>query len=165
MRTYEFMYIVSPEVEEEDLEGLTSKIDQMITDGGGEVLRRQPWGRRRLAYPIRNFREGHYTLDYVELEPTAISELKARLALTEEVIRYLLVRTDEVPPPAAPSETAAAEPVQEMPEEETPAEPAEEMPEDETPEEPGEEPEEGATEPEADVEQESEDTDQEEEGE
>jgi small subunit ribosomal protein S6 len=165
LRTYEFIYIVSPEVEEENLEALTAKVDQMITDGGGEVLRRQPWGRRRLAYPIRNFREGHYILDYLELEPTAISELKARLALTEEVIRYLLVRTDEVPPAPTPSEPAAAEPAEEMPEEETPEEPVEEIPEEETPEEPGGEPDEELTEPEAASDQESEDTDQEEEGE
>jgi len=146
------MYIVSPEVEEENLETLTTKVEQMITDGGGETLRRQSWGRRRLAYPIRNFREGHYILVHLQLEPAAISELKAKLALTEEVIRYLLIRTDEIPAPVAPREPDRAEQAEEMREEE----PAEE---------PSEEPDEELTEPEAASDRDSEDTDQQEVGE
>lgn len=164
MRTYEFMYIVSPEVEEENLETLTTKVEQMITDGGGEILRHQSWGRRRLAYPIRNFREGHYILDHLDLEPAAISELKARLALTEEVIRYLLVRTEEVPPPVAPKEPERAEQAEEMELAEPAEEPSEE-PEEEPVEEPEEKLDEEPSETEGDSDQESEDTEQEEEGE
>jgi len=95
LRNYEFIYIVSPEVEEEDLEGVTEKVGQMIADGGGQVMRLDPWGRRRLAYPIRKFHEGYYMVAQIQLEPGAISELGAKLGLTEEVIRYLLVRADE----------------------------------------------------------------------
>lgn len=98
MRDYEFMYIISPEVEEEGLETVTEKVGQMIADGGGEVLRLDSWGRRRLAYPIRKFREGHYMVAHIKLEPRAISEFRARLGLTEEVIRHLLVRAEEGAP-------------------------------------------------------------------
>jgi small subunit ribosomal protein S6 len=176
LRTYEFMYIVSPEVEEENLETLTTKVEQMITDGGGETLRRQSWGRRRLAYPIRNFREGHYILVHLQLEPAAISELKSKLALTEEVIRYLLIRTDEIPPPVAPKEPDSArqaeevrgeEPVEE-PSEEPAEEPVEEPtdePSEEPAEEPAEEPVKELTEPEAASDRDIEDTDQQEVGE
>ena len=168
MRTYEFMYIVSPEVEEENLETLTTKVEQMITDGGGETLRLQSWGRRRLAYPIRNFREGHYILIHLQVEPAAISELKAKLVLTEEVIRYLLIRTDEIPAPVAPKEPTRAEQAEEMqveePAEESSEEPAEE-PSEEPAEEPSEEPVEELTEPEAASDRDSEDTDQQEVGE
>jgi small subunit ribosomal protein S6 len=105
LRHYEFMYIVSPEVDEESLETVTEKVGQMIADGGGEVLRLDSWGRRRLAYPIRKFREGHYMLARIKLEPGAISEFRARLALTEEVIRHLLVRAEEsAPVEATPQE-------------------------------------------------------------
>ncbi len=103
MRYYEFVYIVSPEVEEEDLEKLTARVGQMIVDGGGEVVRLESWGRRRLAYPIRRFREGHYLVAHIQMEPEAISGLRGRLALTEEVIRYLLVKTDAVPAQAGPA--------------------------------------------------------------
>jgi small subunit ribosomal protein S6 len=103
LHTYEFMYILSPEVEEEDLQAVTTRIGQLIADGGGEVLRLDPWGRKRLAYPIKKFREGHYVLAYIQLDPGAVSQLRARLALTEEVIRYLLLRREEVPAQAAPA--------------------------------------------------------------
>jgi len=95
LRNYEFVYILSPEVEEENLESITEKIGQMIASRGGQVLQLDSWGRRRLAYPIQKFHEGHYMLAQIQLEPEAILELKRSLGLTGEVIRYLLVRTDQ----------------------------------------------------------------------
>lgn len=154
MHTYEFMYILSPEVEGDDLEAVTTRIGQIIADGGGEVLRLEPMGRRRLAYPIKKFREGHYILTYIQLDPGAVSQLRARLALTEEVIRYLLLRCEEVPPAAAP---AAAR------EEPTPVEQPEEAPASELAEEPTEPPSEQAEEsaqPEPAQEQEAENAEQ-----
>jgi small subunit ribosomal protein S6 len=102
----------------------------MIVDRGGQVLHLEAWGRRRLAYPIQKFHEGHYMVAQVQLEPGTISELKERLALNEEVIRYLLVRTEDKPvePLAAqPPE----EPLQEEPEEEPQQKEIEEGPEQE----------------------------------
>jgi small subunit ribosomal protein S6 len=113
------MYILSPEVEEEDLQAVVDRVSQIITDGGGEVLHLESWGRKRLAYQIQRFREGHYILAYIQLDPGAVSQLRARFALTEEMIRYLLLRTDEVPARVAeaarqeepaPSEGVEAEP-------------------------------------------------------
>ena len=147
MRSYEFMYIVSPEVEQEDLETVTTRVGQMIIEGGGEVLRLEAWGRRRLAYPIQKFREGHYVVAHVQLEPGAIVELQAKLGLTEEVIRYLLVRAEEIPVEVAPA----------VPEEEAKIpEKAEEEYEEEPSPEPAEEP----AEPEASSDQDAEDTEQ-----
>ena len=133
MRNYEFVYIISPEVEEEDLQGVTERVGRMIADGGGEVLRLDSWGRRRLAYPIRRFREGHYVVAQIQLEGGAISELRARLALTEEVIRYLLVRAEEVTP-------VEARPHEEPPPDQKEVEPEEEPVEELGEVEPGEEP-------------------------
>lgn len=103
MRYYEFMYIVNPEIEADDLPEVTARVGQMIADGGGEVLRLESWGRRRLAYPIRRFREGYYVVAYIQLDPEAIAGLKGSLALAEEVIRYLLVKTEEIPSEPAPT--------------------------------------------------------------
>jgi small subunit ribosomal protein S6 len=137
LRSYEFMYIVSPEVEHEDLENVTARIGQMIAERGGEVLRLESWGRRRLAYPIRRFREGYYIVAHIQLEPAAISDLQARLGLAEEVIRYLLVKADEIPAavaPAVPPEEAAIPEESDEEDEEKPAqEPAEELTEPEAP--------------------------------
>ena len=152
MRDYEFVYIVSPEVEEEDFEKVTARVGQMIVDGGGEVVRLESWGRRRLAYPIRKFREGHYVVAHIQMDPEAISGLKDRLGLTEEVIRYLLVKTDALPVEAVPAVS--------------PPEPGDldQAEEEEPEEEPGEEPEEEVVEPEAALEQDSGETDEEEQG-
>lgn len=135
MRNYEFIYIVSPEVEEEDLEGVTEKVGQMIADGGGQVLRVDLWGRRRLAYPIRKFHEGYYMVSQIQLEPGAISELGAKLGLTEEVLRHLLVRGEEREVTA--TETA---PLKEPSVEQEEVKPHEEAAEDRGEVEPGEEP-------------------------
>jgi small subunit ribosomal protein S6 len=150
LRNYEFMYIVSPEVDAEDLEQITDKVGQMIADGGGEVMRLASWSRRRLAYPIRKFREGHYVLTHLQMDPQAVTGLKARLVLTEEVIRYLLVRTEEMPPEPAPTVSQEEPPAPEPEEEE------------QTEEETGPEPEAEAAEPEADLERDSEASDQQE---
>lgn len=135
MRSYEFVYIISPEIEQEDLESATDKVGQMIVDRGGQVLNLEAWGRRRLAYPIRKFHEGHYMVAQVQLEPETISELKGKLGLTEEVIRYLLVKVDEKKTAAL-----AAEPQEEPLPEEAEAQPQEEpVEEQEAPEEAEEE--------------------------
>jgi len=126
LSTYELMYIVSPEVEQEDLEAVVDRISQIITDGGGQVLHLESWGRKRLAYPIRRFREGHYILAYIELDPGAVSQLRARFALTEEMVRYLLLRTDEVPARVAEAARQEEPAPAEEPEAELESEPAEE---------------------------------------
>ncbi len=118
MRNYEFVYIISPEIEEGNLESVTDRIGQLITNTGGQVLRLDSWGRRRLAYPIRSFTEGHYMVAQIQLEPGAISELRRGLSLTEELVRYLIVRTDEAPkePAEAKPHEEPEEPVVEEPE-------------------------------------------------
>ncbi len=95
MRDYELVVIVSPEVTEENLGGVTERIGQWISSGGGEVTNVNPWGRRRLAYPIRDFREGTYVATQFRMTPQATGELERSLKLAEDILRYLLVRMGE----------------------------------------------------------------------
>ena len=67
----------------------------MITGTGGEVISTEVLGRRRLAFPIRKKTDGVYVLTYANLDTPGMAELQRRLRLTEEVIRYLIVRPDE----------------------------------------------------------------------
>ena len=97
MRIYELMYIVSADLDQEELEQVAAKLERMAADAGGQILRLRSWGRRRLTYPIANLNEGHYHVAYLQLEPNAISDLRARLVLTDEVIRYLLLRAEAIP--------------------------------------------------------------------
>lgn len=95
MRDYELVFIVSPEVAEENLTATLERVSRFITGKGGEISNMEPWGRRKLAYPIKNHREGHYVLAHFRLDPKDARELEASLNISEEVIRHLLVRLDE----------------------------------------------------------------------
>lgn len=95
MRTYEVAFIAAPNTADDDLSKLNSQIEQIITDRGGKITKVDNWGRRKLAYRIGKFDEGHYTFVYVEGSGQEISEVERRLRVTDFVIRYLTVRTDE----------------------------------------------------------------------
>lgn len=95
MRDYELVLIISPEVAEENLAAVTDRVSQFITEKGGTIIEVNHWGRRKLAYPIRRFLEGNYTLTQFRLEPGVTGELKASLSISEEILRHLLVRVDE----------------------------------------------------------------------
>ena len=111
MRNYELVYILRPDLEDENLESVRAKIEQLITASGGQVLQVDSWGLRRLAYSIQRFGEGYYVLAKINLDAEAIQELRRGLGLTEEVIRYLLIRTDE-----EEGELAEPAPEEEVPE-------------------------------------------------
>lgn len=111
MRNYELVYILRPDLEDENLESVTAKIEELITASGGQVLQVDSWGLRRLAYSIQRFGEGYYVLAKINLRTEAILELRRGLGLTEEVIRYLLIRTDE-----EEGELAEPAPEEEVPE-------------------------------------------------
>ncbi|MBC7224155.1 MAG: 30S ribosomal protein S6 [Anaerolineae bacterium] len=94
MREYELVFIVDPTQDEEGVAAVTDRVTKAITSTG-EVTRVDVWGRRKLAYPIKRFREGTYVLMRALLTPEGIAELDRTLKLTEPVIRHLLVRADE----------------------------------------------------------------------
>jgi small subunit ribosomal protein S6 len=71
------------------------KIEELMSKEGVELEKTEPWGKRRLAYAIKGNWEGSYILSYLKAEPTAISEMERRLRVTEGVLRFLTVRTDE----------------------------------------------------------------------
>lgn len=108
MRTYELMCIVQPELDEEGVAALNARIAEVITGGGGEVISAEVLGRRRLAFPIRKKTEGVYVLTYANMDNACMAELGRRLRLSEEVIRYLIVRPDEdeIPVPGAEDDEA-----------------------------------------------------------
>lgn len=88
------MYIIRPDLDEEAVAATIAKVSSLVTGNGGEVLKAEPWGRRRLAYPIKHHRDGQYVLMQYRLDPKANTELERSLRINEEVIRYLIVRMD-----------------------------------------------------------------------
>jgi len=106
MRNYEVAFIAHPEVNEQALAALTEKVRGWISAGGGIVARADHWGKRRLAYPIRKQREGHYVFLYANMPPALGAELERQFRITEEIIRFLIT-LGEPPAPAAPAAGAA----------------------------------------------------------
>ncbi len=102
MRQYELVFIVQPQVDEEGLTALIARVQQYIERDGGQVAKVEPWGLRRLAYPIQDFWEGQYVLVRFALDPLKVNALERSLRLVEGVIRHLVVAQDETPAP--PSE-------------------------------------------------------------
>ena len=94
-RTYEVMYIVRPDLEEADLDKLIEGFSAVVTNGKGEVKQVEKLGRRRLAYTVRKFQDGLYVLLHISADGPLVAELERRLRVTEQVIKFITVRTDE----------------------------------------------------------------------
>ncbi len=94
-RTYELMFIVRPDMTDEDLDKLISTLQGVVPTSGGTVKSVEKMGKRRLAYTVRRFHDGIYVLMVVEGGGPVIHELERRLRVTEPVIKFLTVRIDE----------------------------------------------------------------------
>jgi small subunit ribosomal protein S6 len=94
-RTYELMFIVRPDMLEEDQDKLISTLETAVTTSGGNVKSVERMGKRRLAYVVRRFHDGLFILLTVEGSGGLIHELERRLRVTEPVIKFLTVRIDE----------------------------------------------------------------------
>jgi small subunit ribosomal protein S6 len=94
-RTYELMFIVRPDMAEEDQDKLISTLETAVTSSGGVLKSVEKMGKRRLAYLVRRFHDGLYILLTIEGGGGLIHELERRLRVTEQVIKFLTVRIDE----------------------------------------------------------------------
>jgi small subunit ribosomal protein S6 len=95
MRQYESIFIASPELAEEQADELVKYFEGIIAEQGGELLKTDRWGRKKLAYDVKKFSEGNYTLFELKAGSKLIAELERRYRNHESVIKYLSVRIDE----------------------------------------------------------------------
>jgi small subunit ribosomal protein S6 len=94
-RLYEVMFIVRPDVEDEEADKLIESLSATVKGGGGVVKSAEKLGRRKLAYQVRKFNDGNYILLTVEAGGAVVLELERRLRVTEQVIKFITVRMDE----------------------------------------------------------------------
>ena len=94
-RLYEVMFIVRPDVAEEEVDKLIAGFTSTVTGGGGVVKTVEKMGRRKLAYMVRKFNDGNYVLLTIEANGAVVLELERRLRVTEPVIKFITVRMDE----------------------------------------------------------------------
>ena len=126
-RSYELMFIVRPDMTEEDQDRLIANLESAVGASGGQMKNVEKMGKRRLAYAVRKFTDGVYVLLTFEGSGALVHELERRLRVTEPVIKFLSVRTDEeqkrldkikairdskrkAPPAPAPAEAAGEAP-------------------------------------------------------
>lgn len=91
MRKYEVMYIIHPEVEQENVQALVEKFNGIISNGG-EVTKTDIIGKRRLAYEINKLRDGYFVLVNFNATTEVINELDRNMKISDSVIRSLIVR-------------------------------------------------------------------------
>jgi small subunit ribosomal protein S6 len=94
-RFYEVMFIVRPDVLEEDLDKLVENFSATVTSGGGAIRAVEKLGRRKLAYTVRKFNDGNYVLLTIDADGPLVLELERRLRVSEPVIKFITVRMDE----------------------------------------------------------------------
>lgn len=91
---YELGFIIPSNVVEQETQGVIDRVKGWIEDFGGEVTNIDYWGRRRLAYPILEFREGYYVFFMLEMPGEHMPELERNILLHDQVIRHLVVRPE-----------------------------------------------------------------------
>jgi small subunit ribosomal protein S6 len=89
------MFIVKPELDEEQVSAATDKVHQMIVANGGNVTKTAAWGKRRLAYQVGAYRDGYYVVSNFSVDADKIAELERLLKISDTVFRHLLVRREK----------------------------------------------------------------------
>ena len=91
MREYELVLIINPELDDTETESLIEGVKNNIESNGGEVLKVDPWGRKRLAFPIKKNSDGYYVLLIFRSEPAFIPQLSNSFRVIESIIRNMVV--------------------------------------------------------------------------
>ncbi|MGA7828856.1 MAG: 30S ribosomal protein S6 [Geobacteraceae bacterium] len=127
MRNYETIYIVQPDLNEDEIKAMTEKVQETLTSMKGTCGRLEDWGARKLAYPVKKFSRGRYFYLTFEGDAPLVAELERRLRLDDKVIRYQTVKLEKGMQITAPvvEESPAVETVAEAAAETIPTESAE----------------------------------------
>ncbi|MBR5163606.1 MAG: 30S ribosomal protein S6 [Schwartzia sp.] len=111
MRKYEVIFIVRP-LEDEATEAVIGKFSKLIANNSGVIDKEDRWGRRKLAYPIKDCTDGYYCLFYVSCEPDCVKECDRVMKITDDVLKHMIVKSEGF------SEEEAKEAAEETPSEE-----------------------------------------------
>lgn len=95
MRSYEVVFVAAPTLSNEELDAFISHIQTVVEGKNGKVVKVDNWGKRSLAYKIKRYRDGYYVVLSLEGDGAMIAELERRFRVTDYVIRFISVRTDE----------------------------------------------------------------------
>jgi len=94
VRKYEVMFIVKP-LDEEATNAVITKFENLINNNGGQVEKVDRWGKKRLAYVVKDFTEGFYCLVNFTAVPATILELDRIMKITEDILKFMIIKQDE----------------------------------------------------------------------
>ncbi len=93
MRAYEVLYIIGPELDEEQTNAVIEKFKSLVENNGGEVTKLDKWGKRKLAYEIKHYREGFYVLMEFMGEANTAAELDRVFRITDEILKHMIIKS------------------------------------------------------------------------
>ena len=96
MAFYENVFIARQDIAAPQVEALAAQFTEIITAQGGEVSKTEMWGLRSLTYRVKKNRKGHYVLLNISAPPAAILEMERNMRISEDVLRFLTIRVDEL---------------------------------------------------------------------
>ena len=95
MALYEHTYIARQDIQPQQVEAITEQLTKIIEENGGQVKKTEYWGLRTLAYRIKKYKKGHYTLLNIDAPAAVIEELERNERLHEDIVRFLTIRVEE----------------------------------------------------------------------
>jgi small subunit ribosomal protein S6 len=92
MNNYEGLFIIKPDLKEEDVKNVSKAIIDTVSKNGGSIKKEEGWGKKQLVYPIRKFKEGYYYKLNFEVLPGAVSKLEGTYKLNPDILRVMITR-------------------------------------------------------------------------
>ncbi len=97
MPYYETIFIVRQDMSAAQVEAMADSYGELIAEQGGSLVKREMWGLRTLTYRINKNRRGHYVMMHLDCPAPALAEMERRMRISEDVVRYLSIKIDEIP--------------------------------------------------------------------
>lgn len=97
MRKYEIMYILRPDLEDDQVKAVKEKLASILTGNGAEINDQKEMGKRRLAYEINDYNTGIYEVLYVSADSAAINEFDRLVKIDSDVIRFMTIKDERKP--------------------------------------------------------------------
>ena len=95
MPVYESIFIINPNIPDDETNAVIKKMQDIVAKQGGELVKFEDWGNKKLAYEVRKQKRGHYVFFQIKGAPAVITELERNYKLTDTVIKYMTVKLDK----------------------------------------------------------------------
>jgi small subunit ribosomal protein S6 len=115
MPIYESIFIINPNISDDETNAVIKKMQDVVAKQGGEMLKFEDWGKKKLSYEIKKQKRGHYVFFQFKGTPAAIAELERTYKLTDTIIKFISVKLEKelrvkAPPKPKKEKPAASAP-------------------------------------------------------